>query len=76
MSLHFYPHEDLEIAAKRTTPPEGWGPHGSNIAPIAIINLTLLMSVLSFATSGNARWALIMFYIAAVIDVSLLPRRR
>ena len=51
MSLQYYPHEDLHV--KPATRLEGLEPGASDYVPIAIINLTLVMSLVSFALNGG-----------------------
>jgi len=74
MSLHYYPHEDLH--AKPVAPPEGSEPHANDYVPIAIINLTLAMVGISFATHGGVLGALIVLALIAGFNVVALTGRR
>jgi hypothetical protein len=74
MSLQYYPHEDAH--AKPTGPPEGWGPSGSDLLPLAAIELTLAMSIASLAIGGEWLWASVMLAVAALFNLIVLPRRR
>ena len=73
MSLHYYPHEDLHV--KPAVRPEGLEPGASDYVPIAIINLTLLMSFVSFALSGGAVGAFVVLGLIAGFNVLALSGR-
>jgi hypothetical protein len=70
MSLHYYPLEDLE----RTRPhrPEGWGAQGSDIWPLAIINLVLAMAAVNFAVGGSLIGTLIVLALIAAFNMLML----
>jgi hypothetical protein len=73
MSLHYYPHEDLH--AKPVPQPEGSEPHGADFAAIAIINLTLALSGISFAANGSVAGGLVMLGLIAGFNVLALTGR-
>ena len=73
MSLHYYPHEDLHV--KPAVRPEGLEPGGSDYVPIAIINLTLMMALVSFAINGGAIGALVVLGLIAGFNVLTLSGR-
>ena len=74
MSLHYYPHEDLH--AKPVAPPEGSGQHASDLVPIAIINLTLLMVGASFATNDGVIGTTVVLALIAGFNILALTGRR
>ncbi|MGD9615481.1 MAG: hypothetical protein AB7H90_08755 [Alphaproteobacteria bacterium] len=73
MSLHYYPHEDLHV--KPAVRPEGLEPGASDYLPIAIINLTLAMSLVSFAINGGVIGTLVMLGLIAGFNVLALRGR-
>lgn len=73
MSLQYYPHEDFQI--RPGTPPEGSEPHRTDYGPIAIINLTLALSGISFAADGSTAGALVVLGLIAGFNVLALTGR-
>jgi hypothetical protein len=70
VSLHYYPHEDLQI--KPRVRPEGLEPGASDYVPIAIINLTLAMAFVSFAINGGVVGSLVALGLIAGFNVLAL----
>ena len=58
MSLQYYPYEDLHV--KPAVRPEGLEPGTSDYVPIAIIDLTLAMALVSFAVNGGVIGTLVV----------------
>jgi hypothetical protein len=73
VSLQYYPHEDLHV--KPAVRPEGLEPGASDYVPIAIINLTLVMSLVSFALNGGAVGAFVVLGLIAGFNVLALSGR-
>lgn len=73
MSLHYYPLEDLH--AKPVARPEGLEPHAHDYVPIAIINLTLIMAAVSFATGGGTVGTLVVIGLIAGFNAFALTGR-
>ena len=73
MSLQYYPHEDMHV--KPAVRPEGLEPGGSDYVPIAIINLTLVMSLVSFAFNGGVIGTLVVLGAIAGFNVLALSGR-
>ena len=76
MSLHFYPHENEDIRAKRFAPPEGMEPEGGVLLPLAVINLVLAVGVASFIIDGNATGVLVMVALAAGFNILAVTGQR
>lgn len=74
MSLQYYPHEDFQI--RPGAPPEGLEPHRTDIGPLVIINLTLAMSLVSFATHDEWTGALIVLVVIAAFNLLALSGGR
>ena len=74
MSLQYYPHEDLHV--KPAVRPEGLEAGGSDYVPIAIINLTLVMSLVSFVIDGGMIGTLVMLGLIAGFNMMALRGRR
>jgi hypothetical protein len=72
VSLHYYPHEDLQI--KPRVRPEGLEPSVSDYVAIAIINLTLVMVFVSFAINGGVIGSLVA--LVAIAGFNILALRR
>ena len=73
MSLQYYPYEDLHV--RPATRLEGLEPGASDYVPIAIINLTLVMSLVSFALNGGAVGAFVVLGLIAGFNVLALSGR-
>jgi hypothetical protein len=73
MSLQYYPHEDMHV--KPAVRPEGLEPGASDCVSIAIINLTLLMSLVSFALNGGVIGALVFLVLIAGFNALALRGR-
>ena len=74
MSLQYYPHEDMQI--RPGAHPEGLEAHGRDYGPIAIINLVLALSGISFAADGGTVGALVMLGLLAGFNALALTGRR
>jgi uncharacterized RDD family membrane protein YckC len=73
VSLQYYPHEDLHV--KPAVRPEGLEPGASDYVPIAIINLTLLMALVSFAINDGVIGTLVVLGLIAGFNVLVLSGR-
>jgi hypothetical protein len=73
VSLQYWPHEDLEI--NPAVRPEGSEPGASDYAPIAIINLMLLMALVSFAAGGGVVGTLVVLGLIAGFNLLALSGR-
>jgi hypothetical protein len=72
VSLHYYPHEDLQIRPR--VRPEGLEPSVSDYVPIAVINLTLVMVFVSFAINGGVIGSLVALGLIAGFNALALRR--
>jgi hypothetical protein len=63
VSLQYYPHEDMHV--KPAVRPEGLDAGASDYIPIAIINLTLAMALVSFALNGGVIGTLVVLGLIA-----------
>ena len=72
MSLQYYPHEDLQI--RPGVRPEGLEPDASDYVPIAIINLTLVMALVSFAVNEGIIGSLVVLGLIGGFNVLALRR--
>ena len=70
MSLQYYPYEDMHV--KPAVRPEGLEPGASDYIPIAIINLTLAMALVSFAINGRVIGTLVVLGVIAGFNVLAL----
>ena len=66
MSLQYYPYEDLHV--KPAVRPEGLEPGTSDYVPIAIIDLTLAMALVSFAVNGGVIGTLVVLGMTAWVQ--------
>ena len=73
MSLQYYPHEDLHV--KPAVRPEGLEAGASDYVPIAIINLTLVMALVSFAINDGVIGTLVVLGLIAGFNVLTLSGR-
>ena len=73
MSLQYYPHEDLHV--KSAVRPEGLEPGANDYVPIAIINLTLVMALVSFAINDGVIGTLVLLGLIAGFNVLALSGR-
>ena len=73
MSLHYYPLEDMH--AKPVIRPEELEPHRAEYGPIAIINLVLCMSLVSFAANGGVIGAAVVLALIAGFNALALTGR-
>lgn len=72
MSLHYYPHEDLQI--KPGVRPEGLEPGAGDYVAIVVINLTLVMALVSFAINGGIVGSLVVLGLIGGFNVLALRR--
>lgn len=72
MSLHYYPHEDLQI--KPGVRPEGLEPGAGDYVAIAVINLTLVMALVSFAVNDGIVGSLVVLALIGGFNVLALRR--
>jgi hypothetical protein len=70
VSLQYYPYEDMHV--KPAVRPEGLEPGASGYIPIAIINLTLAMALVSFAINGRVIGTLVVLGVIAGFNVLAL----
>jgi hypothetical protein len=70
VSLQYYPYEDMHV--KPAVRPEGLEPGASDYIPIAIINLTLAMALVSFAINGRVIGTLVVLGVIAGFNVLAL----
>ena len=70
MSLQYYPYEDMHV--KPAVRPEGLEPGASDYIPIAIIDLTLAMALVSFAINGRIIGTLVVLGVIAGFNVLAL----
>jgi hypothetical protein len=73
VSLHYWPHEDLHV--KPAVHPEGLEPGASDYVPIAIINVTLAMALVSFAINGGVVGTVVVLGLIAGFNVLALRGR-
>ena len=73
MSLQYYPHEDLHV--KPAVRPEGLEPGANDYVPIAIINLTLVMALVSFAINDGVIGTLVVLGLIAGFNMLTLSGR-
>jgi hypothetical protein len=73
VSLQYYPHEDLQV--KPAVRPEGLEPGANDYVPIAVINLTLAMALVSFASNGGVIGTLVVLGLIAGFNVLVLSGR-
>jgi hypothetical protein len=74
VSLQYYPHEDMHV--KPAARPEGLEADANDYVPIAIIDLTLAMALVSFALSGGVIGSLVVLGLIAGFNGLALRRRR
>jgi hypothetical protein len=74
VSLHYYPHEDLQI--KPGVRPEGLEPGAGDYVPIAIINLTLVMALVSFAINDGLIGSLVVLGLIGGFNMLMLRHGR
>ena len=74
MSLQYYPHEDMHVkpAVRPDVHFEGLEPGTSDYVPIAIINLTLAMALVSFAMNDGVIGTLVVLGLIAGFNVLAL----
>jgi len=70
VSLQYYPYEDMHV--KPAVRPEGSEPGASDYIPIAIIDLTLAMVLVSFAVNGRIFGTLVVLGVIAGFNVLAL----
>jgi hypothetical protein len=70
VSLQYYPYEDMHV--KPAVRPEGLEPGASDYIPIAIIDLTLAMALVSFAVNGRIIGTLVVLGVIAGFNVLAL----
>jgi hypothetical protein len=70
VSLQYYPYEDMHV--KPAVRPEGLEPGASDYIPIAIIDLTLAMVLVSFAVNGRIIGTLVVLGVIAGFNVLAL----
>jgi hypothetical protein len=70
VSLQYYPHEDMHV--KPAVRSEGLEAGANDYVPIAIINLTLAMALVSFALNGRVIGTLVVLGLIAGFNVLAL----
>ena len=75
MSLQYYPYEDLHVKPRAVRSGE-LEPGTGDYVPIAIIDLTLAMALVSFAVNGGVIGTLVVLGITLGFNVLALSGRR
>ncbi len=73
MSLQYYPHEDLELKPEARF--AGAGSGAGDYAAIAIIDMVLAMTLVSFAVNGGVAGTLVVLGLIAGFNVLALYGR-